>query len=148
MIFIVFWTSCSVWEGWEGANVYVSSSGRVTIRASQSLVSWGCERKLNIIVTEKICSGCPLFQRRLLLLVLHYQDLIAAWQKSWHCLAVAILCSSTWKKWLLKHRNAQFWVALFSSLSSQYSLIFLTSFFPEIWREKKQKSFHKVWYLF
>lgn len=39
--------------------MYVSSTGRTTIRASQSLISWGCERKLNIVVTEKICSGYP-----------------------------------------------------------------------------------------
>lgn len=43
----------------EGANVYVSRSRRDTIRASQLLISWGYERKLNIVVTEKICSGCP-----------------------------------------------------------------------------------------
>lgn len=95
-----------------------------------------------LLLQRKYVQVVLVFQRRLLLLVLSYQDLIAAWQKSWHCLALATLCSSAWKKWLLKLRNAQFWAALFLSLPSQYSLIFLISFFPGIWG-KNRKAFIK-----
>lgn len=99
------------------------------------------KKNWTLLLQRKYVQVVLVFQRHLLLLVLSYRDLITVWQKSWHCLALAILCSSTWKKWLLKLRNAQFWAALvFSSLSSQYSLIFLTSLFREIWG-KTRKAF-------
>lgn len=130
----------------EGTNVYVSSSGRATIRASQLLISWGCERKLSIIVTEKICSGCPCIPKTspAACFVLPRFD---------SCLAEVLALLGTSNSLLinLKKMTAETQkctvlsctvFVITKSIQFDFSYFFLSRDLG-----KKQKSFHKVWYL-
>lgn len=127
--------------------MYVSSSGRATIRASQSLISWGCEKKLNIVVTEKICSGCPCVPKTspAACFVLPRFD---------NCLAEVLALLGTSNSLLinLKKMTAKTQKCTVLSCTGFFIIVksiqFDFSYFT-LSRDlgKNQKSFQKVWYL-